>query len=266
MTDTGDIISAVIGWVYFAAWTISFWPQIISNYRRKSVVGLSFDYVFLNIIGFTCYSAYNLSLFWNPTIQQQYKNFYGEANKVQPNDVAFALHAVAASTLTGIQIFIYHQRGQQALFMLGKVMVPAYCAAITIAAIVFAAAKFEWFFFLYGLGYVKLSISLLKYCPQVFLNFKRKSTTGWNIWNVLLDFTGGVLSVVQLAFDSYRTGDWSGFSWDPKFILGNLSILFDVVFMVQHYILYRNAPESSEYKWVEDEDTHGVSKDGNSFR
>eukprot|EP01116_Phalansterium_solitarium_P010632 TRINITY_DN2564_c0_g1_i1.p1 TRINITY_DN2564_c0_g1~~TRINITY_DN2564_c0_g1_i1.p1 ORF type:complete len:139 (-),score=3.01 TRINITY_DN2564_c0_g1_i1:161-577(-) len=109
MTDTGDIISAVIGWVYFAAWTISFWPQIISNYRRKSVVGLSFDYVFLNIIGFTCYSAYNLSLFWNPTIQQQYKNFYGEANKVQPNDVAFALHAVAASTLTGIQIFIYHQ-------------------------------------------------------------------------------------------------------------------------------------------------------------
>jgi len=48
----GDIISAIIGWSYFAAWSVSFYPQIYLNWRRKSVVGLSFDYNLYNIIGF----------------------------------------------------------------------------------------------------------------------------------------------------------------------------------------------------------------------
>ena len=31
---------------------------------------------------------------------------------------------------------------------------------------------------------------------QVYLNFRRKSTVGWSIGNVLLDFTGGSLSIL----------------------------------------------------------------------
>uniref|UniRef100_A0A182SCF3 Uncharacterized protein n=1 Tax=Anopheles maculatus TaxID=74869 RepID=A0A182SCF3_9DIPT len=42
------VVSSVIGWIYFAAWTVSFWPQMIINYRRQSVVGLSFDFLTLN--------------------------------------------------------------------------------------------------------------------------------------------------------------------------------------------------------------------------
>ena len=42
---------------YFLAWVISFIPQLHINYTRKSVVGLSFDFVFLNIFGYLCYSA-----------------------------------------------------------------------------------------------------------------------------------------------------------------------------------------------------------------
>ena len=37
---------------------------------------------------------------------------------------------------------------------------------------------------------------------QVLLNWRRQSTIGWNIWNVLLDFMGGSLSVAQLMIDS----------------------------------------------------------------
>lgn len=40
---------------------------------------------------------------------------------------------------------------------------------------------------------------ILKYVPQVVLNARRRSTTGWTIWNVILDFTGGLLSVVQVT-------------------------------------------------------------------
>jgi len=30
-----DIISIVIGWMYFFAWSISFYPQIIENFHRR---------------------------------------------------------------------------------------------------------------------------------------------------------------------------------------------------------------------------------------
>lgn len=40
------------------------------------------------------------------------------------------------------------------------------------------------------------------FCLQVVLNYQRQSTVGWNIWNVLLDFEGGLLSLVQLLLDA----------------------------------------------------------------
>ena len=30
-----NIINQVIGWIYFAAWSVSFYPQVIMNWRRK---------------------------------------------------------------------------------------------------------------------------------------------------------------------------------------------------------------------------------------
>lgn len=29
------VISAIVGWSYFATWSISFYPQIVINYQRK---------------------------------------------------------------------------------------------------------------------------------------------------------------------------------------------------------------------------------------
>lgn len=79
-------------------------------------------------------------------------------------------------------------------------------------------AHFAWLDLLYLLSYIKLAISLLKLLPQVrfvlslvlpstlpfgsltqlhqaWLNYQRKSTIGWSIENVLLDISGGVLSL-----------------------------------------------------------------------
>lgn len=56
---------------------------------------------------------------------------------------------------------------------------------------------------------------------------------------ILLDFSGGVLSFAQLIIDSSFSQDWSGLTGNPaKFILSNVSIVFDLLFMVQHYVLY----------------------------
>jgi cystinosin len=62
----------IVGWIYFFAWSISFYPQIILNFRRQSVVGLNFDFLALNIIGHSCYSIFNLCLYTSHDIQQQY--------------------------------------------------------------------------------------------------------------------------------------------------------------------------------------------------
>lgn len=94
------------------------------------------------------------------------------------------------------------------------------------------------------LSYVKLVITLIKYTPQAYMNYKRKATTGWSIHNILLDFTGGVLSIAQMFLLSYNYDDWvSIFGNLTKFGLGVFSISFDCLFLVQHYILYKQIGE-----------------------
>ena len=92
---------------------------------------------------------------------------------------------------------------------------------------------------MYAAGYAKLVITVIKYIPQAWTNYKRKSTTGWSIWQILLDLVGGVLSIAQLLIDSSLQDDWTGLTGNPvKFALGNVSIIFDIIFMCQHYWLY----------------------------
>uniref|UniRef100_A0A915N5Q4 Cystinosin n=1 Tax=Meloidogyne javanica TaxID=6303 RepID=A0A915N5Q4_MELJA len=84
-----------------------------------------------------------------------------------------------------------------------------------------------------------MGVTLSKYFPQAILNFKRKSTIGWSIGNVLLDATGGTMDIVQMILQAKNTADWSAFVGNPvKFGLGFVSIIFDVLFIIQHYVLY----------------------------
>jgi cystinosin len=72
------------------------------------------------------------------------------------------------------------------------------------------------------------------------MNYKLKSTEGWSIGNILLDCTGGLLSVLQMFLLAANYDDWSSIFGSPtKFGLGLFSVLFDILFIVQHYILYR---------------------------
>lgn len=92
---------------------------------------------------------------------------------------------------------------------------------------------------MYALTYVKLLLTIFKYLPQVLSHHRRRSTRGWAINTILLDVLGGVLSLVQLVIDSSLQADWSGLTGNPvKFGLANISLGFDVVFLVQHYVLY----------------------------
>ena len=61
---------------------------------------------------------------------------------------------------------------------------------------------------------------------------------------ILLDFTGGILSLLQLLLDSSLQDDWSGFFGNPvKLGLSNISLCFDVLFMTQHYMYVHASSE-----------------------
>ena len=60
MAETLEVLSIIVGWIYFFAWSFSFYPQTIENYRRKSVAGFSIEFAILNVSGFYFYSVYSV--------------------------------------------------------------------------------------------------------------------------------------------------------------------------------------------------------------
>ncbi|XP_055318367.1 cystinosin homolog isoform X2 [Sitodiplosis mosellana] len=233
-------ISSVIGWLYFVAWSVSFYPQIIINYKRKSVVGLNFDFLSLNIVGFMLYGVFNIGLYSIPEVQKEYaRRIPRGLNPVQLNDIFFACHATFATLITIAQCFVY-ERADQRVSTVGRSLLALFtaCGIISVGLAIFEVI--HWLDFLYICSYIKLSITLIKYVPQAYMNYQRKSTIGWSIGNVLLDFTGGMLSMMQMILNAYNYDDWASIFGDPtKFGLGLFSVMFDILFLLQHYVFYR---------------------------
>lgn len=244
------VLSEVVGWIYFVAWSVSFYPQIYINFKRKSVVGLNFDFLALNIVGFLMYFLFNAGLFWNKYIQAEYFiRFPQGLNPVLINDVVFALHAMVATLVTIVQCYFY-ERAQQRVSNIARIILGIFGICVIVFAILGGTAVIHWLDFLYYCSYIKLTITLIKYIPQAVMNYRRKSTVGWSIGNILLDFTGGILSMLQMLLNGYNYDDWSSIFGDPtKFGLGLFSVLFDILFMVQHYGLYRMGTQT-RYKYA----------------
>lgn len=182
------------------------------------------DFCALNVVGFACYAAYNVAFYCTP-----------EPPLIQSNDVAFSVHALILSCLTLGQVYYYDSLGRRPILILTGSLVGGLC--LVAGALV---GLWTWRQMLYMLSFVKIGISFIKYIPQVILNYQRKSTVGWSIWQILLDLQGGVLSDAQLLLDGRGNmeGNWA------KLCLGSVSILFDTIFLTQHYILYRNRDET----------------------
>ncbi|WKX97678.1 hypothetical protein Q1695_013391 [Nippostrongylus brasiliensis] len=249
------LATVIVGWMYFFAWSLSFYPQIFLNYRRKSVSGLNFDFLLLNVIGFSAYSLYNLLMFYDPKVQEEYKQQHPRSPiPVLLNDVVFAVHAFVACVVTGAQCFFYdrdNQRVSKTCFVLASLLV-LFAGLSGIAGLLQYINILE---FIMCFSYIKMAVTLSKYFPQMYFNFRRKSTVGWSIGNVLLDFTGGTLDILQMVLQCTNVSDWVAFYGNPvKFGLGLVSIVFDIIFMLQHYVLYRGVHVvHAEYEGFENE-------------
>lgn len=205
MMAAWPIVSTILGWLYFSAWSISFYPQFILNYRRKSVEGLSLDFVVLNVVGFLCYVIYTISFLSSSTIDDEYRQRHpgSTSSSVRVNDAVFAVHALVLSlaTLSQAYLFGYKRATNQRISIPTIVFCGFSAAIIAVLSLLAETDKLQWIDILYLLSYIKLFISLCKYLPQLWLNYKRQSTEGWSILNILLDFTGGSLSLLRKLFE-----------------------------------------------------------------
>ena len=273
-----QVTSSSIGYTYFLFWSCSFYPQLISNWKRKSTDGFSNDFASLNVIGYICYVAYTTGFFLNRNIQIEYQrrhqqqdssSFLPKSSTVQSNDVAFAIHALAMSTFQLYQSWLYDgfskkKKKQERDTSLKSSHENSDVSSISSPVFVYICIIVTWSFcyllgvfvmnhyrhvntfpwtwldFLYLLSYFKVSISVAKYIPQILLNIQRQSTIGWSIWGVIFDLSGGLLSLIQLLFDSLDMGTLSGITGNlAKLGLSFVTIFFDLVFLYQHYFLYK---------------------------
>ncbi|XP_061351964.1 cystinosin homolog, partial [Gastrolobium bilobum] len=150
----------------FDSWSIGGYPQIILNFRRKSVVGLSLDFEILNLTKHWSYLIYNASLFFSPAIQKQYfeKYGYGQMIPVAANDVAFSTHSVLMNLIILSQIAIY-ERGNQKFskYAIAIVAVVWFSAAV---CFFIALPSQSWLWLISIFNSIQVCMTVIKYFPQ----------------------------------------------------------------------------------------------------
>ncbi|KAJ8639549.1 hypothetical protein MRB53_016243 [Persea americana] len=234
-----EITYQVFGWLAFFCLSFCFYLQLLLNYTRKSVVGLNFDFVVLNLMKQSCYLVYNASLFFSPVIQRQYraKYGYGAMIPVAANDVALSIHAVLSKAIGAFQILI-HERGSQKI---SKTCIAINSAVLVVAVIciIIAWPNNSWLWLISMFNTIQVFMTAIKYIPQAFMNFKRKSTEGWSIYYVSLELLGGVTNFAQMWVQSIDQGSFVNFYGNiGKTLLSLVAVFFDLLFIFQHYVLY----------------------------
>ena len=166
-----EVAVQIVGWIYFISWTISFYPQTYKNWKRKSVVGFSFDYLALNILGYVTYSIYTVVVYSDPIFKDYFHKIQHQAardrdNTVKLTDVVYATHGLAICVVQLGQCFIY-ERGSQRVsrVTLALVVLPFLVLVVAALVAVFSTEPLpKWAWVLTFCGYVKSGASFIKVC------------------------------------------------------------------------------------------------------
>ncbi|GBG67483.1 hypothetical protein CBR_g618 [Chara braunii] len=229
-----------LGWLAFTVWSISFYPQVLLNYRRKSVEGLNFDFVIFNLTKHSTYCIFNIALFFSPVVQQQYRMRYGEREliPVSASDVAFSVHAVTLTVVTALQLLIFPKGGQTVSRTAIWITIGAWAVGL-VGVLLAIDGELTWLSSATLFNYIQVVMTSIKYIPQAWMNYKRRSTVGWSIGNILLDLTGAVSGLAQMFLQSIDQKSFKNFAGNAgKLGLTGETIMFDLLFVVQHYYLY----------------------------
>jgi cystinosin len=194
------------------------------------------NYIFINLTGYAMYTVYNLYGY--------FKGDNPETGKVDTSDLFFSLHSVFVYSLT-VAFYFYYPHNIQINPLTKLYLAIQWFVLIYFGFSVFSANKslklsilgintpLKYF---QTLGYFKMFSTLLKHPPQIYHNFKRKSTKGWSITGMIMDFFGGFFSLIALLLELSINPEFH--VNHAKLFLSIVSMIYDVTYMIQHYGLY----------------------------
>ena len=174
------------------------------NYQRRSTIGLSSDMILYDCIGYIALSLYSLGMYADPYTRSEYRDTHGDNDpNVAINDVFFATHGILLTLVPLGQMAYYDGWAQTptrgCLYTVSALTFVVLGYLLIILTNLLEGGIFTFYYWIYSLAFVKLGGTILKYIPQIYLNFVRRSTEGWNITQILLDLMGGLFSALQLG-------------------------------------------------------------------
>lgn len=231
------------GWIYFAAWGFSGYPQVCLIFQQGSTVGLSPDFVIINYVGFLSYAIFTFASYNSDAVSSAYIRHTGFPPQINSSDLIFAIHGVCLNSLIAAQILYYPPR------IPPKTSVTVICVACQVAVFVGMGmciyGYFDWYIYLRIIGMVKVLASLVKHIPQAVLNHVRRSTVGWSFSGICLDTVGGIFSIAQQTARCFRVESLAPFTSNyAKTFLAAESLLFDIFFIVQYFMFHPSHHEA----------------------
>ena len=136
-------------------------------------------------------------------------NYYQDTLRVPTNktstirvkDMVICANALVLTILTLFQYFVYSKVTRHIMITLSfqNILVSQFsdwCCGCQLQKPHIWSVSFNL------LANIKLLLSWLINIPQVYLNYKSKSTANWSVYSILLDLGGGVFSALQVVVDS----------------------------------------------------------------
>ncbi|KAJ6232105.1 cystinosin [Anaeramoeba flamelloides] len=237
-----ETLSLIIGYIYMVAWSLSFYPQNIEFWQRKRCDGYAYEYAIFNLLAQSSYLIYNCLFFWSSTLQQEYSAVHSNSPPpVHSNDVIYSMHAVTLVLFTIYQLLIYERGDQKVKKYSFIISIFGWISIPVVSIVTWKTQRFDLLDLTYWLAGINNLLIFFKYLPQVWLNYKKKKTVGFSIEAIILDLTGGLLSLLQLFMDAINKDDYSTFKGGnlAKFGLSLITLFYDTIFLIQHFVLYK---------------------------
>lgn len=235
--DNPSSLEDWFGWIYFAAWGFSGYPQVYLIFQQGSTAGLSPDFVIINYVGFLSYAIFTFVSYNTEAVSSAYIRHTGFPPQINSSDLIFALHGVCLNSLIAAQILYYPPR------IPPRTSITVICVTCQVAVFVGLGmctyGYFDWYIYLRIIGMVKVLASLFKLIPQAVLNHVRRSTVGWSFSGICLDTVGSIFSMAQQTARCFRVESLAPFTSNyAKTFLAVESLLFDIFFIVQYFMFH----------------------------
>lgn len=210
------IIGNICGWLSSFIWFIVLFPQIYKNYKEKSIEGISFVWAIMN------FSASFINV------------FFVFQNKVPAFSYISAVYMPVIEFIFLCQFYIYSKEERS------KKRKIAIYFLIIISIVLFANIFYSRYYIDY-LEWISIILWSSETLPQIFLNFKLKSTSGLSNLGQVITFLGKTSDIISnyLLIIPYQYRYLGLFSTNSAYV---------VLLQVIYYHLKTEELISNEYK------------------